>query len=63
MGRLRTRIEVYKDGHREVYHDNVDPAKSGYAWTHADDKAARNACSACTSGTLQSVRSVKKETK
>lgn len=49
-------VEVYKDGHREVYHRHAEPAKDGWAWTHPDTKEAREACSMCSDGTLYTVR-------
>lgn len=56
MPQLKTQIEVYKDGHREVYHSYLEPARDGWAWTHPDTQGERDDCSACTSGTLTSVR-------
>lgn len=58
MGRasLYTAVEVYKDGHREVYHRAAEPDKPGWVWTHNDTKRDRKKCSACTDGTLATAR-------
>lgn len=55
--RIYTAVEEYKDGSRQVYHQYInDNTNSGYAWNHDEDKRTRAACSACTNGTLESVR-------
>ena len=56
---LRTAVEIYKDGHREVYHQRINDNNEGWAWTHSDTPETRAECSACTRGTLDSVRGAK----
>lgn len=60
MAERKTAVEMYADGHREVYHHHVTDT-GGYVWTHGDDKKSRRACSMCTDGTLTSVRELVKE--
>jgi hypothetical protein len=60
MADRKTAIEVYEDGHREVYHHHVPSLGDegqGFAWTHLDTREARAECSMCQHDTLASVRS------
>lgn len=54
--KLISKVEVYTDGHREVYHESLNEHNEGYVWTHPDTKDEREACSACTSGTAATAR-------
>lgn len=59
MAERKTLVEGYEDGHREVYHHHVPDLGdegNGFAWTHADTKKDRQACSMCSKGTLADVR-------
>lgn len=59
MAERKTAIEVYRDGHREVYHHHVPSlgdSGQGFAWTHPDSKEGREDCSMCQHETLASVR-------
>jgi hypothetical protein len=59
MADRKTAVEVYADGHREVYHHHVPSLGDtgpGFAWTHLDAKKEREDCSMCQSDTLASVR-------
>jgi len=56
VARLVTKIEVSKTGKRTVYHERAEPNKLGWAGTHPDTPKLRKECSACTKGTLDSVR-------
>ncbi len=59
--RLITKVELYKDGHREVFHLKAEENEPGWRWTHPDTPRERKACTACASGTLESARELARQ--